>query len=165
MLIQIYTFSPNHKKMYLQQMKTQTDTKILLLKSLIIQIATGGKISLTELEAHAKKGENIKLPEEIEKYTDIENIQKKTDEYFVNISSENYKIIIQKTQLLISRLDLKSKKIQAEYLLQCIENLSQNILFHQGIRQYKIADQKPNILKPDAVKYNRKEIPLDDFLI
>ncbi|MEG0916611.1 MAG: hypothetical protein RSF68_06345 [Myroides sp.] len=63
------------------------------------------------MEAHAKKGENIKLPEEIEKYTDIENIQKKADEYFVNISSENYKIIIQKTQLLISRLDIKSKKI------------------------------------------------------
>lgn len=46
-------------------MKTQTDTKILILKLFLLQIATEEKISLTELEAHAKKGEIIKLREEI----------------------------------------------------------------------------------------------------
>lgn len=146
-------------------MKTQTNPKILFVKLFLLIITTGEKTTLTELQVHAKKGENIKLQNEIEKYRYKEYIEKEVNKYFINISPENYKIIIQKAQLLISRLDIKSKKIQAEYLLQCIENISQNILFHQEIRQYRIADQKPDILISDAVKYNGKEIPLDYFLI
>jgi hypothetical protein len=35
--------------MYLQQMKTQTDTKIIILKLFFLQIATGENLSLNEL--------------------------------------------------------------------------------------------------------------------
>ncbi len=91
-------------------MKTQTDTKIIILKLFFLQIATGENLSLNELQAHAKKGENIKLQNEIEKYSDKENIQKEVNEYFTNISPENYKIIIEKIQIFISKMDIKSKK-------------------------------------------------------
>lgn len=92
-------------------MKTQTNPKILFVKLFLLQIATGENLSLTELQAHTKKGENIKLQNEIEKYLDKENIQKEVNEYFINISPKNYKIIIEKIQLFISKMDIKSKKI------------------------------------------------------